>query len=122
MKLFDKLSEDNFVLYAARHYYKPNVIDAEEFYDDLKRFIYLRRLLKKYYGGGELSERLILNHIIVIFNLFGVEPSLKMLDYQIENKYWPIVKPFLVYLRHIHNNQYTQIDMDKEVIERLRKI
>ena len=119
---FNELNDENFLLFAIKHYDNPACKGIAEFNDDLKRFIYIRRLLKKYYGGGELSERLILNHIIVIFNLFGVEPSLKMLDYQIENKYWPIVKPFLVYLRHIHNNQYTQIDMDKEVIERLRKI
>ena len=78
MKLFEQLSDDNFLLYAAKHYYKPNVIDAEEFYEDLKRFKYVKRQLNRYLESGELSERLILNHLIVIFNVYGIEPALKL--------------------------------------------
>ena len=122
MQLFENLDEKNFLLYAARCYYKPNIIDADEFYDDLKRFMYLKRLFNRYDKTGELSERLILNHLIVIFNVFDIEPSLKMLEYQIEGKYWYVLKPFLIYLKHIRNDQYTDIGMDKEVIGRLRKI
>ena len=66
MKLFDTLDDSNILLYAAKHYYKPNVIDAEEFYDDLKRFMYLKRLLNRYYNTGELADRLILNHLIAV--------------------------------------------------------
>lgn len=122
MKLFETLDDSNILLYAARHYYKPNVIDADEFYDDLKRFMYLKRLLNRYHNTGELSERLILNHLIVIFNVFDIKPSLKMLEYHMENKYWSAIKPFLIFLRHIRNEEYTEIEMDKTVIERLRKI
>ena len=122
MQLFDNLDEKNFLLYAARCYYKPNVIDAEEFYDDLKRFMYLKRLFNRYHKTGELSERLILNHLIVIFNVFDIKPSLKMLEYQIEEQYWYILKPFLIFLKHITNDQYTNIEMDKLVVDRLRKI
>jgi hypothetical protein len=122
MKLFETLTDENFLLYAARNYYKPNVIDAEEFYDDLKRFKYLKRLFYRYANDGQLSERLILNHLIVIFNVFDIEPSLKMLEFQIKPDYWPMLKPFLIFLRHIKNDQYTEIPMDKTVVERLRKI
>lgn len=122
MKLFETLDDSNILLYAARHYYKPNVIDADEFYDDLKRFVYLKRLLNRYHNTGELSERLILNHLIVIFNVFDIKPSLKMLEYHMENKYWSAIKPFLIFLRHIRNEEYTEIEMDKTVIERLREI
>lgn len=122
MKLFDNLDESNFLLYAARNYYKPNVIDAEEFYNDLKRFMYLKRLFNRYYKTGEISERLILNHLIIIFNVFDIKPSLKMLEYQIEEKYWNALKPFLIYLRHIRNDEYTEISMDQVVVEKLRKI
>ena len=122
MQLFDTLDEKNFLLYAAKCYYKPNVVDAEEFYDDLKRFMYLKRLFNRYDKSGELSERLILNHLIVIFNVFDIKPALKMLEYQIDKKYWHVLKPFLIYLKHIRNDQYTEIGMDKEVIDRLRKI
>ena len=122
MKLFETLEDSNILLYAAKHYYKPNVIDADEFYDDLKRFMYLKRLLNRYHNTGELSERLILNHLIVIFNVFDIKPSLKMLEYHMENKYWSAIKPFLIFLRHIRNEEYTEIEMDKTVIERLREI
>ena len=122
MKLFDTWDDSNILLYAAKHYYKPNVIDAEEVYDDLKRFMYLKRLLNRYYNTGELADRLILNHLIVIFNVFDIKPSLKMLEYHMENKYWSTIKPFLVFLRHIKNEEYTEIEMDKTVIERLREI
>lgn len=122
MQLFDNIDEKNFLLYAARCYYKPNVIDAEEFYDDLKRFMYLKRLFNRYHKTGELSERLILNHLIVIFNVFDIKHSLKMLEYQIDEQYWYILKPFLIFLKHITNDQYTNIEMDKLVVDRLRKI
>lgn len=122
MKLFDTLTDENFLLYAAKHYYKPNVIDVEEFYEDLKRFKYLKRLFYRHANAGKLSERLILNHLIVIFNVFDIKPCLKMLEFQIPETYWPTLKPFLIYLNHIRNDEYTNIKMDKTVIEKLRKI
>tara|TARA_R110000803_G_scaffold53350_8_gene109535 strand:+ start:55 stop:423 length:369 start_codon:yes stop_codon:yes gene_type:complete len=122
MQIFDSIDDKNVLLYAAKHYYKPNIIDAEEFYDDLKRFMYLKRLFNRYDKTGDISERLILNHLIVIFNVFGIEPSLKMLEYHINIKYWNSLKPFLIFLKHIRNNQYTNITMDKVVIEKLRTI
>lgn len=122
MKLFDQLSDDSFLLYAAKHYYKPNCIDAEEFYEDLKRFKYLKRLINRYQETGILSERLMLNHIIVIFNVFGIAPALKMMEFKIGLDNWSIVKPFLVLLRYIKYDQYTDVVMDKVVVEKLRKI
>lgn len=122
MKLFDELSEDNFMLYAVRQYYKPNCIDAEEFHNDLKRFMYLKRLFYRYKNTGDISERLILNHLIVLFNVFDINPTLKMLEYQIEDKYWSALKPFLIFLNYIRNDQYTDITMDHNVIDKLRKI
>ena len=122
MQIFETLDESNFLLYAAKHYYKPNIIDAEEFYDDLKRFMYLKRLFNRYHNTGDLSERLVLNHLIVIFNVFDIKPTLKMLEYHMEDKYWPTLKPFLIFLNHIRNDEYTNIAMDKKVIERLREI
>ena len=122
MKLFDELSEDNFMLYAVRQYYKPNCIDAEEFHNDLKRFMYLKRLFYRYKNTGDVSERLILNHLIVLFNVFDIKPTLKMLEYQIEDKYWSALKPFLIFLNYIRNDQYTDIIMDQNVIDKLRKI
>ena len=122
MKLFDELSDDNFMLYAVRQYYKPNCIDADEFHNDMKRFMYLKRLFYRYKNTGEVSERLILNHLIVLFNVFDINPTLKMLEYQIEDKYWSALKPFLIFLNYIRNDQYTDITMDQNVIDKLRKI
>ena len=67
----EKLDELSFVLYAAKHYINPGCLDTDEFFNDLKRFKYLKRLFNKYHETGELKERLILNHIIVIYNVFG---------------------------------------------------
>jgi hypothetical protein len=122
MLLFETLTEENLLLFAAKNYYNPKCIDAEEFYEDFNRIKYIKKLLKKYEQSGVLSERLILNHIIVFFNVFGIEPSLRMLEYKLEENYWPVVKPFLILLRYITNEQYTNVEMDKNVIDILRQI
>ena len=122
MMIFDELTEENLLLYAAKHYYKPQFSDIEEFYEDLKRFKYIKRLVNRYLDHDELGERLILNHLIVIFNSFGIEASLNMLELKLDDKHWPVIKPFLIFLKYIENNQYLGIAMDPEVVERLRKI
>lgn len=122
MKLFETLNEDVFTLFAARHYYNPTCIDAEEFHEDLKRFKYIKRLLNRYIDGGKLSERLILNHLIVIFNVFGNAAGLKMLEFKLEDKHWTVIKPFLIFLQIIPNDKYTGIEMDQFVVDSLRKI
>jgi len=122
MKLFETLNEDTFTLFAARHYYNPTCIDAEEFHEDLTRFKYVKRLLNRYIDQGNLAERLILNHFIVIFNVFGIPAGLKMLEYKLDEKHWPVAKPFLIFLKIIPNDKYTGVDMDKHVVEQLRKI
>jgi hypothetical protein len=122
MKLFDELNEENFILFAAKHYYNPKCIMVDEFYEDLKRFKYIKRLLNRYLETGNLSERLLLNHFIVLFNSFNVDPSLKMLEFKLEDRHWSAVKPFLIYLNYIRNDQYIGITMDSKVVELLRKI
>ena len=82
MKLMmDVLNEDNFLLYAAKHYDNPQCSSTEEFYDDLKKFKYIKRLFNKYAETGELKERLILNHIIVLTNVFSPQPAVKPVSY-----------------------------------------
>jgi hypothetical protein len=119
---FNELTEDNLFLYAAKHYYNPQFSDIEEFYEDLKRFKYIKRLLNRYIENDDLAERLILNHLIVVFNSFGIEAALNILDLKLEDRHWPVIKPFLVFLKYITNNQYTGIIMDPTVVEALRKI
>lgn len=122
MKLFEELNEDVFDLFAARHYYNPVCIDAEEFQDDLKRFKYVKRLLNRYRTTGELKEKLLMNHLVVIFNVFGNSAGLKMLEYKVDEHHWSALKPFLVYLKIILNDQYTEIKMDQKVVDKLREI
>lgn len=116
------LLEEDLVRFAAKHYYSPHGIDPEEFYDDLKRFKYIKRLLNRYIESGNLAERLILNHLIVVFNVFGIYGALKILGLKLDDKHWPVIKPFLIFLRYIRNDQYTNIPQDPNVVEKLRKI
>ena len=122
MLRFKELNEKNVMLYAAKHYNNPKFSDIEDFHEDLKRFKYIKRLLNRYIETDELPERLILNHLIVIFNVFGIEAALNILELKLEEKHWPVVKPFLIFLRYIKNEQYTGISMDPTVVEALRKI
>ena len=117
-----KLTKDNLTLYAAQNYHNPRCIDSEEFFEDLKKIKYIKRLLNRYRDTGVLSERLILNHLIVIFNVFGHEAGLNILELKIELEHWGVLKPFLIFLKAIKNTEYTNIEMDKTVVEALRKI
>ena len=117
-----QLTKDNLTMYAAQNYHNPMCIDGEEFHEDLKKFKYVKRLLNRYRDTGVLSERLILNHLIVIFNVFGYEAGLDILELKIELDQWSALKPFLIYLQAIKNTEYTNIVMDKTVIEALRNL
>ena len=117
-----KLNKNNLIVYAAKHYYNPTHIDGEEFFDDLKRFKYVKRLINRYHQSGDLAERLILNHLIVIFNVFGYEAGVEMLALKVPLDQWPTIKPFLVFLQAIKNDDITGIEMDKYVIDKLREI
>ena len=129
--LSEKLDESNFLLYAAKHYDNPQCTDTEEFYDDLKRFKYIKRLLGKYEETGELRERLIVNHLIILFNLFGPH-AVRMLFLKVEPNHYHYLKPFLVLLKFMPdkvvigaNNQIiysSDIPMDQNIVNVLRKI
>lgn len=95
--MIENLNDDNFMLYAMKSYDKPNCI-MSEFEEDFKRLKYVKRLIKRYKITGELKERLILNHIIVLTNVFGVEPTVRMLFYKINDADYHILKTFLLFL------------------------
>ena len=117
-----ELDESNFLLYASRNYYVPRCIDAEEFFDDLSRFKYIKRLLNRYNKGGELGVNLLLNHITVILNVFGYEAGLRMLEYRIGLQDWHIIKPFLIFTGALTNYQYSNVHVDPFVAEQLGNI
>lgn len=122
MQLFDELTDENFLLFAAKNYYNPRCIDAEEFYEDLKRFKYIKRLITRFTETDQLSVNLMMNHIIIIFNVFDVSSGIKMLEFKLTREQLSVVKPFLIYLKLIENSEMTGIAMNLKVVEELRKI
>lgn len=126
-----ELTEKNFLMYALKNYDNPACVGMDEFLDDLKRFKYIKRLLKKHGAGKELRERLILNHIIILGNLFGVEATTKILFYKIDQEHWPQLKAFLTFLNYMPLKVIVSKDleilekdipMDEKIYETLRKI
>lgn len=95
------LSDDNFDEYAVKNYKNSSCVSLLEFLDDLKTIKYIKRLINKYVERGDLKERLILNHIICLSNVFGVEATVKMLHYKIEEKNHDILNAFFLYLQYV---------------------
>lgn len=125
-----ELNDDTFAMYAIKNYDNPSCSGLTEFNDDIQRFKYLKRLFRKA-KRGELKERLILNHIVVLYNLFGVEPATRMLFYKIGAEDWPQLKTFLVFLNFMPENivlangkslPSADIALDADLVDILRKI
>ena len=122
MQPIEQCTDSNFLLFAAKNYYKPRFVDSEEFHEDLGRFKYVKRLLNRYLDGGDLSERLLLNHLIVVFNVFGIYPALQMFDIKLDEHHWPVIKPFIMKLQAVPPGVLPDIPMDAFVVDELRKI
>ena len=120
--MFEKITPANWMMFAMKNYDNPQADGEEEFQEDLKRFKYLKRLLKKHHDGGELKERLILNHIIVLTNVFGVDAASTLLLFKIEQEYWPVLKTFMQYLNMIPEYELLEIDTDDKVWKILESI
>lgn len=122
------MNNDNFVLYAMHNYDNPECHGVTEFEDDLNRFKYLKRLFYRYKERGELKERLVINHLIVLYNVFGTATT-KMLFFKIEKEFWPQLKTFLVFLNYMPMEviadkriQESDIPLDENIIKVLRKV
>lgn len=121
------LNENNFLIYAMHHYDNPQCHSIQEFEEDLKKFLYLKKLLSRYKKDDELRERLILNHIIVLYNVFG-DAATNMLFYKIDKGCWDTLVTFLVYLERMPEDipnygiKLSDIKLDEKVISTLRKI
>jgi|TARA_R110000772_G_scaffold253983_1_gene369823 hypothetical protein len=122
MKLFDTLTSRNFELFASQHYNNPECCDIEEFREDLTRFKYLKRLLRRYEQYGDLQERLILNHIIVLYNVFGIDAANRMMWFKVEPEHYSAIKTFLIFLNYLHEDAKVEIPLDQNVINKLRKL
>ena len=95
--IFTELTSENFLLFAIKHYENPQAVTKEDFEKDLNHFKYIKRLLKRYRNTGELKAHLLLNHFIILYNIFG-EGTTAMLFYKIEEEMWNIMKTFVVFL------------------------
>ena len=125
------MNEKNFLLFAMQHYENPQCVEVEEFNDDLRKIKYIKRLFNQYHIEGTLKERLILNHLIVFYNVFPVKVATRILFLKLEEHFWPILKTFLVYLHYMPEEKIESINgkeiivsdvpMDQLVIDRLRE-
>ena len=129
--IFDDLNDDNFLMYSMREYSNMQCTAIEEFYDDLKKIKYIKRLFNIYKNNGQLKERLILNHLIVFYNVFSVQAGTRILFYKIEKDFWPILKTFLIFLDRMPEKidsirgetvRASDILLDDGIITRLRSI
>ena len=109
-------------MYAIQHYHNPSCEGMTEFNDDMKRFKYIKRLFRKYEETGILKERLLLNHIIVLNNLFGAEASSTLLFFKTEQVHWSALKGFLEFLNIMPENDLQDIITDNNIKELLLKL
>ena len=129
--IFDDLTDDNFLMFAMKEYNDIQCTDIEEFYDDLKKIKYIKRLFNFYKNNGQLKERLILNHLIIFYNVFNIQAGTRILFYKIEKDFWSILKTFLIYLDRMPDKidsirgeiiRTSDIKLDDGIITRLRSI
>ena len=123
-----ELNEENFLVYALKNYNSPECTGMDDFEEDVKRFKYLKRLFRRYERSGVLNDRLILNHLIVLYNVFD-KAATSLLFYKIDNEHWSILKTFLVFLNRMPMEQIVtggvrgdDIQLDMKVIKILREI
>ena len=128
--MITELTNENFLMYAIKHYDNPSCSGLKEFDDDLKRLRYIKRLLGRYTATGNIKERLIINHLVVLYNVFGIDAATNMLFFKIQERFWPQLKPFLVFLNYMPERiQHkggrllgADIALDANIVDILRKI
>jgi hypothetical protein len=122
--LFNELNEENFLIFAIKNYENPQAVTKEDFDKDLSRFRYVKRLLKRYKNGGELKVHLIINHFIILYNVFG-DATTPMLFYKIDKSLWSSIKTFVVFLGKLPEHPKTyihDIELDKKCLDTLNGI
>ena len=129
MENLNKLDENTFIMFAMKHYDNPQCIGMDEFQEDLNRIKYIKRLFRKYQNSGILRERLILNHIIIMYNVFGIYASTRMLFYRIEEDMHELLKTFLLFLNYLPEKtdnipevDLVSVPLNQDVINRLREV
>ena len=120
--MFKEITKDNWLLFAQQNYDNPTLEKQEEFNDDIKRFKYLKRLFRKYESTGEIKIRLILNHIILLHNVFGAEACMTLLLYKIDKEYWPILKSVCGYLGYLYSHELQEVNEDTTITQMLKEL
>ena len=118
---FNDLTNGNYMMYALLHYDNPHCKDIKEFFEDIKRIHYIRRLLKRHISDGVLKERIILNHLITFYNVFETQSATRILFFKVEKEYHPALKTFLIYINKMPEDMHN-ISLDEKVVKTLRDI
>ena len=121
---FDELNEDNYVLFAIKYYDNPQAVTREDFFEDLSRFKYIKKLLRKYVKSGDLKVDLLINHFIIIFNVFN-DASIPLLFFKLEKELWASLKAFLIFLNRIPDypkSFITEIPIDENCLRKLEEL
>ena len=121
---FTELNESNYLLFAIKFYDNPQSVTREDFESDLKRIRYVKRLLKRYQNNGELKVHLILNHLIILFNVFN-EATVHLLFYNLDEELWPAIKSFLIFLNRVSEYPKTkvnEIEADEYCLQQLKEL
>ena len=121
---FTELTEDNYVLFAIKYYDNPSAVTKEEFLDDLRRFKYIKRLINKYLKNGEVKLHLLLNHIIIVYNVFN-EAATPLLFYKMDKEYWSIIKSIMIFLERypqVETDTLKRIPINEQIIKELKSL
>ncbi len=122
MSDFKNLTHENINMFAIKHYDNPTCVDEQEFLDDMRRFKYLKRLFRKYDTSKEFKSRLIINHIIILANVFGVDAATTLLFFKIDKQHWSILKTILIFLDYMPEDEMIDLETDQKVMEELKRI
>ena len=120
--MFKEITKDNWLLFAQTNYDNPTLEKEVEFFDDIKRFKYLKRLFRKYEITGDIKIRLVLNHLVVLQNVFGAEVSITLLLFKIDKRYWSVLKTCLNYLEYLYTHELNDVQTDKKIEDMLKKL
>jgi len=124
---FNELTNENYLMFALLHYDNPHCVDIKEYFEDVRKLKYIKRLFNRYREDGVMKERLILNHLISFYNVFDNEAATRLLFFRVGKEYHSLLKTFLVFLNRmpdkINENLYSStIQLDNKIIEILRDL
>ena len=122
--IFTELTEDNFLLFAIKNYENPQAVTKDDFDKDLNHFKYIKRLLKRYKNTGELKTHLLLNHFIILYNIFG-EAATPMLFFKIEKDLWSVMKTFVIFMNRFPQYPkcvFHDVPVDLDCLKQLQQI